>query len=272
MDEVPSMYPNLCDQTDFRLNRINETKDYFIAEIRERELMSKSFSKYIDFFSYFDKSLIVLSPASGGVFIASFASVNGASIGIPSASFTFTFSLTTGIVKNLLKTTRHEKKKHNKISMLVRSKLSSIENTISKALIDNEVSHEDLTAIIKEERNYPELKEIIRIIKSQRSDIERNKLIEGGKRIDIEKIIRQNEMINNETMLFYRIKYAKNTEKINPIVSKISDGKIMLLSKCAICGSKKSRFIKKQEASGLLSSLGIKTPLSKIPILGDILF
>ena len=46
----------------------------------------------------------------------------------------------------------------------------------------------------------------------------------------------------------------------------------MILSKYAICGSKKSRFIKHQEAKGLLSKLGIKTPLSKIPILGDILF
>ena len=46
----------------------------------------------------------------------------------------------------------------------------------------------------------------------------------------------------------------------------------MLLSKCAICGSKKSTFIKNQEARGLLSNIGIRTPLSKVPILGDILF
>ena len=71
MDEVPSMYPNLYDQTDFRLNRINEIKEYFIAEIRERELMCKKLSKYIDAFDYFDKSLIALSAASGGVSIAS---------------------------------------------------------------------------------------------------------------------------------------------------------------------------------------------------------
>ena len=53
---------------------------------------------------------------------------------------------------------------------------------------------------------------------------------------------------------------------------KSANGKLMQLSKCAICGSKKSKFINKQEASGLLSKLGIKTPLSKIPVLGDILF
>ena len=61
----------------------------------------------------------------------------------------------------------------------------------------------------------------------------------------------------------------KNT---NPQVSSTSNGKIMILSRCAICNTKKCRFIKKQEAKGLLSKLGIKTPLSKIPILGDTLF
>ena len=73
-------------------------------------------------------------------------------------------------------------------------------------------------------------------------------------------------------MKSYCLKYRKDTENINPKVSKTSNSRTMLLSKCAICCSKKSRFIKKQEAKGLLSNLGIKTPLSKVPILGDILF
>ena len=64
----------------------------------------------------------------------------------------------------------------------------------------------------------------------------------------------------------------KNTENIKPKVSETINGKTMLLSKCAICGSKKSRFMKEQEAKGILSSLDLKTPLSKIPLLGDILF
>ena len=70
----------------------------------------------------------------------------------------------------------------------------------------------------------------------------------------------------------YCLKCKKNTENINPRVSKTSKGKIMLLSKCAICGSKKSGFLKKQEGSGILSNLGLTTPLSKIPLFGDILF
>ena len=64
----------------------------------------------------------------------------------------------------------------------------------------------------------------------------------------------------------YCVKYKKYTENINPEVSSTTNGRVMILSKCAICNSKKSRFIKNQEAKGLLSKLGIKTPLSKIPI------
>ena len=67
------------------------------------------------------------------------------------------------------------------------------------------------------------------------------------------------------------LKCTKNTESINPRVLKSNNGKAMVLSKWVICGYKKSRFIKKPEASGILSKLGLKTPLSKIPLLGDIL-
>ena len=70
----------------------------------------------------------------------------------------------------------------------------------------------------------------------------------------------------------YCLKCRKDTENIDPEISSTSNGKAMILSKCTICGSKKSRFIKNQEAKGLLSNLGIKTPLSKVPILSDILF
>ena len=73
-------------------------------------------------------------------------------------------------------------------------------------------------------------------------------------------------------MKAYCLKCEKHTENINPQVSITSNGKSMILSKCAICDGKKSRFIKNQEAKGLLSNLGIRTPLSKVPIFGDILF
>ena len=73
-------------------------------------------------------------------------------------------------------------------------------------------------------------------------------------------------------MKSYFLKCRKDTDNVNPKISKTSNGRTMVLSNCAICNSKKSRFIKNQEAKGLLSNLGIRTQLSKVPILGDILF
>ena len=105
---------SLNDQTKFRLNKINKIKDYFELEIKERET-SKKLSKSIASLDYMDKVLIVLYATSGGVSIISHASVIGIPAGIINSNFTLIFSLTTGIIKKLLKETR---KKHSKIIML----------------------------------------------------------------------------------------------------------------------------------------------------------
>ena len=144
-------------------------------------------------------SLIVLSIATGSISIASLATVIRAPVGIISASFSYTFSISTGIVKKLLKTTRN-KKKHNKIVMLARSKLNSIESKISEELINNEISHEDFMTIINEEKKYRELKESIRMMNSQRSDVEKINLIEEGKTIGINEV-KRNKIINNSFKL-----------------------------------------------------------------------
>ena len=144
-------------------------------------------------------SLIVLSIATGSISIASFATVIRAPVGIISASFSYTFSISTRIVKKLLKTTRN-KKKHNKIVMLARSKLNSIESKISEELINNEISHEDFMTIINEEKKYRELKESIRMMNSQRSDVEKINLIEEGKTIGINEV-KRNKIINNSFKL-----------------------------------------------------------------------
>ena len=112
----------ICDQTKFRLNEINKIKDYFDSEIQERKMMSKKLSKYIATFHYFDKALIVLSATSRGISIISFTSVIVIPVGITNASFSLAFSLTTRIIKKLLQMTRNEKRKHNKIVMLAKSK------------------------------------------------------------------------------------------------------------------------------------------------------
>ena len=96
-----------------------------------------------------------------------------------------------------LKTITNKKKKQNKIVMLARSKLNSIEIKISEALINNEISHEDFTTILNEENKYQELKESIRMMNSQRSDVEKISLIKEGKKIGINEVIKRHEIINN---------------------------------------------------------------------------
>ena len=193
-----NMYPNLSatssNEQQFRLNKINEVKDYFVAEIKERELMSKRLSKYIASFDYFDKSLIVLSVTTGSISIASFSTVIGPPAGMTSTISSLAFSITTGIVKKLLKTTRNKKK--HKIVLLARSKLNSIENKISEALINNEISHEHFMTIINEKKKYRELKESIRTMNSQRGDAEKISLIEEGKKMGISEVIKRYEIIN----------------------------------------------------------------------------
>ena len=139
MNAIPLSATLLNDQQQFRLNKINEIKDYFVAEIKKRELMSKGFSKYIASFDYFDRTLIVLAVTTGSIFIASFATVTGAPVGIVSTSFSVAFSIFTGIVEKLLNTTRSKKTKHNKIVMVAKSKLNSIESKISERLINSEI-------------------------------------------------------------------------------------------------------------------------------------
>ena len=159
--------------------------------------MTKNLSEYICSFEHFDKSLIFLSVATGSISLASFVTVAGAPVGIMSASCSLIFSITIGFVKKLLKTTRNKKQKHNKIVMLARSKLNSIESKMPEALINNEISHEDFMTTLDEEKKYRELKESIRVLNSQRSDDEKNYLLEEGKKIDLNEVIKRNEIINN---------------------------------------------------------------------------
>ena len=122
----------------------------------KKELMSKRLSKYTASFDYFDKLLIVLSVTTESISTASFAAVIGAPTGI--SSFSLAFSILTGIVTNFLKTTTNKKKKHNKIVMLARSKLNSIESIISEDLTNSEISHEDFMTIINEEKKISRIK------------------------------------------------------------------------------------------------------------------
>ena len=106
LHETPNIYPNLSanisNDEQFRLNKINEIKDYFIAKIRKRELMSKNLCQYNASFEYVDKTLIALSVATGSISTASFVSAIGVPVGIMIASCSLAFSVTTGFVKKFL--------------------------------------------------------------------------------------------------------------------------------------------------------------------------
>ena len=131
-------------------------------------------SKYVTAFDYIDKILIVLSATTGGVCIVSHATVVGAPVGIASAGFTIVFSLATGIIKKLLNTTRNKKKKHDKILMLAKSKLNSIETLVSQALIDMEISHEEFITILKEKDKYEKMKENVRNVSEKLEEKQEN--------------------------------------------------------------------------------------------------
>ena len=125
---------------------------------------------------------LVLSAASGGISIISFTSVIGVPAGIASASFTLIFSLTTGIIKKLLKVTRNKKLKRNKIAMLAKSKLNSIETLMSQALIDLDINHEEFKTIVNEKEKYEQMKESIRNVKSSDVKDELNECSRNNRR------------------------------------------------------------------------------------------
>ena len=156
----------LKDLTKYRLDEINNIKEYFNAEIKERKDIIKKISKYIVAFDYADKVFIALSASFGTLSIASYATVIGIPAGITGASLTIIFNITTGVVKTLLNITRKKKKKHNKIIALARSKLNIIENLISQVLIDFEITQEDFSKVIYDKNNYEQIIGNIKSVKS----------------------------------------------------------------------------------------------------------
>ena len=156
MNEINKI--NLSEQTNFRLSEIIGIENYFYQEVNQRKSCSKKISKCVAVFDYIDQAFIALSATIGGVSIISFTSIVGAPVGIASASCTLIFSLTTVIFKKLLNITRNKKKKHDKILMLAKSKLNSIETLVSLALTDMDISHEEFITILKEKDKYEKLK------------------------------------------------------------------------------------------------------------------
>ena len=156
----------LKDLTEYRLDEINNIKEYFNAEIKEGKDIIKRISKYIVAFDYADKVFITLSASFGTLSIASYATVVGIPAGIAGTSLTLIFTITTGVVKKLLNITRKKKKKNYKIIALARSKLNIIANLISQALIDFETTHEEFSKIVYEKNNYEQIIDNIKSVNS----------------------------------------------------------------------------------------------------------
>ena len=121
----------LTDVNKYRLNEINKMRDYFNNEIKERKDIIKKLNKFLVSFDYLDKIFITLSASFGALSIASYASIVGIPAGITGASLTLVFTIGTGISKSLLTLTKKRKKKHNKIIILAKSKLNTIDTLLS---------------------------------------------------------------------------------------------------------------------------------------------
>ena len=132
---------NVIELTDapnkYRLDEINKIRDYFNNEIKERKDIIKKLNKYLVIFDYLDKIFITLSASFGTLSVPSYASVVGIPAGITGASLTLVFTIGTGISKSLLKLTKKRKKKYNKIIVLAKNKLNTIDTLLSSALNDS---------------------------------------------------------------------------------------------------------------------------------------
>ena len=150
----------LTDVNKYRLDETNKIRDYFNNEIKKRKDTIKKLNKYSVSFDYLDKIFITLSASFGTLSIASYASVVGIPAVITGASLTLVFTIGTGISKSLLKLTKKRKKKHNKIIILAKSKLNTIDTFLSSTLNDSEISHEEFSNIITEANIYENIKEL----------------------------------------------------------------------------------------------------------------
>ena len=145
--------------TKYRLNEIDKIKNYFNAEINERKAIVKKISKYTVVFHIADKIFITLSASFGTLSVMSYATVVGIPVGIAGISLTLIFTVTTGIIKNLLNIARKKKKKQNKIISLAKNKLNNIEALLSQALTDFDVNHDEFSKILDERDDYELVKE-----------------------------------------------------------------------------------------------------------------
>ena len=147
---------------EFRLKNIDEIRNYLIEEINQNELMSKKHKKDRRVLNYIEHSLIAISTITGCVSISAFASLVGIPIGIASSTIGLKICVLTAGIKKYKSIIKEKKKMHDKIVLLAKSKLNSIEVLISKALIDSNISHDEFILINNELKEFYDTKEEIK--------------------------------------------------------------------------------------------------------------
>ena len=145
---------------EFRLENVDETRNYFIKEINQNELMSKKHKKVCRVLIYIEYILILISTVTRWVFIADFASLVGISVGIASSAIALKICGITAVIKKYKSIIK--KKKHDKIELLVKSKLNRIEVLISKDLIDSNISHDKFVLMNNTLKEFYDTKERIK--------------------------------------------------------------------------------------------------------------
>ena len=151
---------------EFRLKNIDETRNYFLEEIKQNELMSKRHKKVCTNLNYIEHFLIVASKITGCISISAFSSLIGIPLGITSFAIGLKICAITAGIKKYKSIIKKNKKKHDKIVLLAKSKLNSIEVLICKALIDSVISHDEFVLINNVLKEYNKMKQEIKNLKT----------------------------------------------------------------------------------------------------------
>ena len=147
---------------EFRFKNINETRNYLLEEIKQNELMSRKHKKVCTTLNYIEHFLILASTITECISISTFSSLLGIPIGITNSAIRLKLCAITARIKNYKSVIKKKKKKHDKIALLAKSKLNSIEVSISKTLIDSNISHDELVLINNVLKEYGRMKEEIK--------------------------------------------------------------------------------------------------------------
>ena len=151
---------------EFRLKNVDETRNYFLEEIKQNELMSKKHKKVCTTLNYIEHFLILASTITGCISISAFASLFGIPIGITNSAIGFQICAIAARIQKYKSIIKKKKKKHDKIVLLAKSKLNSIEVLTSKTLIDSNISHDEFVLINNVLKEYDDMKEENKNIKT----------------------------------------------------------------------------------------------------------